>query len=186
MSGTVKKVLAGLILFGSGLVVGIFGARLWHERGTLALLHGDPRHFVEMVVHHFSADLGLSPEQQEKLRPIVQETAKKLAEIRREQEPKIQEALDADTEAVKKLLTPQQLEKFEAILKGLKRRREAMDRFGPPPPPPPGMGPPPGLDPDGPPPGFGPPPDFGPPPGFGPPPPPPPHRGSEERPHTEI
>lgn len=155
MGGTVKKVLAGLVLFASGLVVGVFGSRLWHDRGTLALLHGDPRHFAEFVVRHLSSDLDLTPAQQAKLRPIVMETAKKLAKIRKEQEPKIQAVMDADTKAIKQLLTPDQVEKYEAILKRLKERREAMDRFGPPPPPP-GMGPPP------------------PPPGLGPPPPPPP------------
>jgi Spy/CpxP family protein refolding chaperone len=191
MSGTVKKILAGLVLFGSGLVVGVFGARMWHERGTLALLHGDPRRFAEMVVHRLSADLDLTEEQRAKLRPIVMATARKLAEIRREQEPKIKEAMESDTKAIKAILTPEQTEKFEAILKRLEERRQAMDRFGPPPPPPPGLGPPPGpppfglgppppppeMDPDGPPPGFGPPP---PPPGLGPPPPRPPHQGPGE------
>ena len=138
MSGTSKKILAGLLLFLSGLVVGSFGARLWHERGALALLHGDSRRFAELVVRHLSADLALTPEQRSKLRPIVMETAKRLGEIRREQEPKIQAAMDADTKAIKEILTPEQQEKFEAILRHLKERRQALERFGPPPPPPPG------------------------------------------------
>lgn len=175
MSATLKKVLAGLVLFGSGLVVGIFGSRLVSERATLAMFHGDSRRFADMALRRLSADLDLTQAQREKLRPMFYSTAKKMAEIRREQEPKIQAALDQDVKAVKEVLTPEQREKFEAILKHLRERRQAMERFGPPPPPPPGLGPPPG----GPPPmGMGPPP--GPPPFDGPdmgPPPPPPSDG---------
>lgn len=174
MSGTLKKVLAGLVLFISGLVVGVFGTRLMGERSTLALLHGDSKRFAELVVHRLSADLDLTPDQRAKLRPIVLETAKKLAEIRREQEPKIKAAMEADTKAIKTILTPEQVEKFEAMLKRLEERRQALARFGPPPPPP-GMGPMPpgdplGMGPPPPPPGMGPPPL---PPGMGPPPLPP-------------
>lgn len=167
MSGTVKKVLAGVVLFASGLVVGVFGARLWVERGTLALLHGDSRRFAEIVVRRLSIDLDLTAEQRTKLRPIVMSTAKRLAEIRREQEPKIQAAMEADIKAVKSILTPEQVEKFEDILRRIKERRKAFDRFGPPPPPPPGLGPPPPHDDPL---GLGPPP----PPPDGPPPLPPP------------
>ncbi len=154
MTPTVKKVLAGLVIFASGVVVGIFGSRLLVERGALALLHGNPRHFTDLAMRRMTNDLGLTEEQREKIRPIVEDTAKKLGEIRREQEPRIHEIVENGIKAMKPILTPEQLEKFEATLARMRERRQAMDRFGPPPPPPP--------------PGLGPPP-----PGFGPPPPPP-------------
>jgi Spy/CpxP family protein refolding chaperone len=156
MNPKFAKVLAGLILFASGAVTGFFGSRLLVERGSMALLHGDSRQFADMVLHRMSQDLGLSPEQMEKLRPIILDTGQKLAEIRRDQEPKIHEAIEKSLADTRTILTPAQLEKFEAILARLKERRQAMERFGPPPPPP-GMGGPHG----------GPPPDmkrFGPPP----------------------
>jgi len=157
MSGTAKKILAGLVLFGSGLVVGIFGTRLLTERATLAMFHGDSRHFADMALRRLRGDLDLTQVQVEKLRPIFYATAKKLAEIRREQEPKIQAVINEDLKSIKEVLTPEQREKFEAVLKHLRERRQAMERFGPPPPPP----------------GMGPPPDGPPPPGMEPPPPPP-------------
>jgi hypothetical protein len=179
MNPTLAKVLAGLILFASGAVTGFFGSRLLVERGSMALLHGDSRQFADMVLHRMSQDLGLSPEQMEKLRPIILDTGNKLAEIRRDQEPKVHEAIEKSIEATKTILTPAQLEKFEAMQARLKERRQAMERFGPPPPPPgmggPHGGPPPDMD--GfppPPPGMGPPPGMDgfppPPPGMGPPP----------------
>jgi hypothetical protein len=183
MNPTAKKILAGLVLFVSGAVMGYFGARVMGDRGARALLQGKPEHFVDKTVHRMSDDLGLTDEQQEKLRPIILDTAKKLAEIRRDQEPKIHEAIEKSIEATKPILTSEQLQKFEAIIERLKQRREAMERFGPPPPPH-GMGPgldgfppPPGMDgfPPPPPHGMGPPPEFGHFPGLDGPPPPPPH-----------
>lgn len=198
MKATVTKVLAGLVLFASGLVIGFFGSRYLAERGRLALLHGDPRHFSEMVVRHMSDDLDLTKEQQEKLRPIVLHTADALAKVRQEQEPKIKKIFENNNEAIRKLLTSDQQEKFTALLERLEQRRKAIGHFGPPPPPPPGgfsghrPPPPPGMDgfpppppPDGfdghrppPPPGMG---GFPPPPDFGDilPPPGPPPQGSK-------
>ncbi|MHC1712724.1 MAG: hypothetical protein AB9872_11315 [Solidesulfovibrio sp.] len=174
MNPTAKKILAGLILFVSGVVMGYFGTRVMGDRGARALLQGKPEHFVDMTLHRMSDDLGLTDEQQEKLRPILLDTAKKLAEIRRDQEPKVHEVIEKSIGATKSIMTPEQLQKFEAIIERLKQRREAMERFGPPPPPhgmgPPGMDgfpPPPGMDGLPPPPGMD---GFPPPPGMGPPP----------------
>lgn len=184
------KIIAGVVLFASGAVVGVVGSRLLGERGPLALMHGDPRHFAVMALRRLTSDLDLSQEQQDKLRPIIMDTTRQIIALRREQEPRIQELIDTSIALTKALLTPEQREKFVDVMARLEARRRAMDHFGPPPPPPPdGFGPPPdGFGPrHGPPPppdlfdpewdlpppppgGFGPPPDgFGPPPdGYGP------------------
>ncbi|MFP5257671.1 MAG: Spy/CpxP family protein refolding chaperone [Acidobacteriota bacterium] len=157
MNSKLAKVLAGLVLFASGAVVGFFGSRLLGERGPLALLHGDPRHFASMALRRMSSDLDLSEEQREKLRPIIMDTARQIIAIRREQEPEIRQVIATSIELTKALLTPEQREKFKHTMARLNERRMALDRFGPPPPPPPGgFGPPPGME------------------GFPPPPPPPP------------
>uniref|UniRef100_I2PWR3 P pilus assembly/Cpx signaling pathway, periplasmic inhibitor/zinc-resistance associated protein n=1 Tax=Desulfovibrio sp. U5L TaxID=596152 RepID=I2PWR3_9BACT len=181
MNATVTKIMAGLVLFASGVVMGFFGARFLAERGRLALLHGDPRQFSEMVVRRLSDDLDLTKAQREKLRPIILETSERMIEIRREQEPKVREAIEKSIAETKAILTPEQREKFTALMERLESRRKAMERFGPPPPPP-GFGgfppPPPGMAGGPPPPGFEgyppPPPGYGrmpPPPGLGPRPP---------------
>ncbi len=162
MNPTVTKILAGLVIFVSGLVAGYFGARHLGDRGHLALLRGDGHRFVDMAMRRLSGELDLSDEQREKLRPIVTETAGKLAALRREQEPRIQAIIDASIESTKSVLTPEQFKKFEEIQERLKKRRQAFDRFGPPPPPPPGQD---GFPPP-------PPPEFGHIPGLDPPPPP--------------
>lgn len=168
------KIIAGVVLFASGAVVGVVGSRLLGERGPLALMHGDPRHFAVMAMRRLTSDLDLTQEQQDKLRPIIMDTTRQIIALRREQEPRMQELIDTSIELTKALLTPEQREKFVGVMARLEARRKAMDHFGPPPPPPDGFGPPPdgfGLPPDG----FGPPPL--PPDGFGsrhgPPPPPP-------------
>ncbi len=193
------KIIAGVVLFASGAVVGVVGSRLLGERGPLALMRGDPRHFASMAMRRLTSDLDLSQEQQDKLRPIIMDTTRQIIALRREQEPRMQELIDTSIELTKALLTPEQREKFVDVMGKLEARRKAMDHFGPPPPPD-GFGPPPppdgfgprhgppppppdlfdpewDLPPPPPPDGFGPPPGgFGPPhpggpgPGFGPPP----------------
>ena len=192
MHPKIVKIIAGVVLFASGAVVGVVGSRLLGERGPLALMHGDPRHFAAMALRRMSSDLDLSQEQQDKLRPIIMDTTRQIIALRREQEPRIQELIDTSIELTKALLTPEQREKFADVMTKLEARRKVMDRFGPPPdgfgpppPPPDGFGshrgpppPPPDLfdpewdlPPPPPPGGFGPPPDgFGAPPdGYGPP-----------------
>ncbi|BAH77720.1 hypothetical protein DMR_42290 [Solidesulfovibrio magneticus RS-1] len=185
------KIIAGVVLFASGAVVGVVGSRLLGERGPLALMHGDPRHFAAMALRRITSDLDLSQEQQDKLRPIIMDTTRQIIALRREQEPRMQELIDTSIQLTKALLTPEQREKFADVMARLEARRKVMDRLGPPPPPPDGFGSPPDgfgprhgpppppdlfdpewdLPPPPPPDGFGPPPDgFGPPPdGFGPP-----------------
>jgi hypothetical protein len=186
MNPTAKKILAGVVLLVSGAVIGFFGSRYLVERGRLALLHGDSRQFADKVLRHMTDDLSLTKEQQERVRVIVLNTAGAIDKIRQEQEPKLRELLEKNNAAINKLLTPEQQEKFSALVERLERRRKAMERFGPPPPPPgmeglpppPPGGPPPGMDgfpPPPPPPGMGPPPEFGHFPGFDGPPPQPPH-----------
>ncbi|EHJ48356.1 hypothetical protein DFW101_2352 [Solidesulfovibrio carbinoliphilus subsp. oakridgensis] len=157
MNPTVTKIMAGLVLFASGTVMGFFGARFLAERGRLALLHGDPRQFSEMVVRRLSDDLDLTKAQREKLRPIIRKTSERMIEIRREQEPKVREAIENSITETKAILTPEQREKFTALMERLQERRRALERFGPPPPPP-GFGgfppPPPGMAGGPPPPGF--------------------------------
>ena len=176
------KIIAGVVLFASGAVVGVVGSRLLGERGPLALMHSDPRHFAAMAMRRLTSDLDLSQEQQDKLRPIIMDTTRQIIALRREQEPRIQELIDTSIELTKALLTPEQREKFVDVMAKLEARRKAMDHFGPPPPPPPDgfrprHGPPPPppdlFDPewDLPPPGgFGPSRPGVPGPGFGPPP----------------
>ena len=60
--------LAGLVLFASGAVMGFFGSRLLDDRGPLALLHGDPRHFAEMALRRMSRELDLTEAQRDNLR----------------------------------------------------------------------------------------------------------------------
>ncbi|KHK02329.1 hypothetical protein [Desulfovibrio sp. TomC] len=176
MNKKTAMVLAGLVLFASGAVMGFIASRLLGDRGPLAMIHGDPRQFAAMALHRMSSDLDLTDEQQEKLRPLIMDTARQILAIRREQEPRIRELITTSIELTKAMLTPEQREKFSATMARLESRRKAMDRFGPPPPPPgmEGYPPPPGMEGMPPPPhGFGPPPGmegFPPPHGFGPPP----------------
>ena len=76
--------------------------------------------------------LGLTPEQVEKIKPILEKDREKLQALRadttatREQKGgKTREILTASMEEIKPILTPEQLEKFKA---GMEKRREEMQK----------------------------------------------------------
>jgi alkylation response protein AidB-like acyl-CoA dehydrogenase len=64
MNKKAAMVLAGLVLFASGAVMGFIASRLLGDRGPLAMIHGDPRQFAAMALHRMSSDLDLTDEQQ--------------------------------------------------------------------------------------------------------------------------
>ena len=76
--------------------------------------------------------LGLTPEQVEKIKPILEKDREKLQALRadtaatREQKgEKMREILTASMEEIKPILTPEQLEKFKA---NMEKRREEMQK----------------------------------------------------------
>ena len=76
--------------------------------------------------------LGLTPEQVEKIKPILEKDREKLQALRadtttsREQKgEKMREIITASMEQIKPILTPEQLEKFKA---GMEKRREEMQK----------------------------------------------------------
>ena len=76
--------------------------------------------------------LGLTPEQVEKIKPILEKDREKLQALRadttttREQKgEKMREILTASLEEIKPILTPEQLEKFKV---GMEKRREEMHK----------------------------------------------------------
>ena len=76
--------------------------------------------------------LGLTPEQVEKIKPIIEKDREKLMALRedsalsREQKgEKMKEIITASMEQIKPILTPEQLEKFKAQME---KRREEMQK----------------------------------------------------------
>lgn len=142
-----KGWLIAIAIFLTGAVVGALGLDAWR------MLRGGPFGKVErlgpagFIMEHLSRELGLTPEQQSIIRPVVDEMVVKMDETRK---PCIQEdeiLFEQYQSRIHGMLQPEQAKRHDDLLERLRKFR----KFGPPPGPPPGppslFGPPPGPPP---------------------------------------
>jgi hypothetical protein len=152
-----KGLLIVAAIFLTGAAVGALGLEAWHAwRGGVfgKVERLGPGGFI---MDHMTRDLGLSSEQQARIRPLVEEMVAKLDEARKPCFEAGEAVHEKYQGLIRKELTPDQAKKHDEFLKRLHARKL---HEGPPPPPPGGPGlfggpppPPPGAGPQGPPPG---------------------------------
>ena len=151
----------------AGISIGALGMHLYQEHtwgGPRGPFAGPGRPFAR----YLESRLELTPEQRKKIAAIRRESWRESESLRRELRPRIEMQMKATQEKVLAVLTPEQREKLQKLLREDPR---AFHRFflgegerpprGEPGPPPPGGEPPPPGPPEGPPPAG---PDAGPPP----------------------
>ncbi len=125
-------ILALAVIFGAGVLGGIFSERYYFHSRRHAELQRQraAAHFPSL--EQLAADLGLSAEQQEAIRKIFQDHDAELKDLRAEMNTRlgtIRAGLKAKMDGV---LTPEQQAKFEAGIKAhLEQRKREADRRRP-------------------------------------------------------
>jgi len=90
---------------------------------------GGRGHGKRFTVERLTQDLNLTPEQQTKVQPIVDQAKPKIAAIRREAMQKTKALMDSMASQIRPLLTPDQQKKLdENIQKGSSRRHDSTIR----------------------------------------------------------
>ena len=117
-----------LMVFIAGIATGAFiGARKAHD--VLAFKHQG--RMGERMRGHLIRELELTPDQIDKVSPIIDDTSRRLHEIRRESRRRVAETMQQSHSAMAPHLTPQQRERLETIKH---RHKRALRRRGLPPP----------------------------------------------------
>ncbi len=98
--------ILGVIVGGAGILLYGWYSGRWH--------HGPPR--PEMVVQYLRKELNLSPSQTDQVRQIFKETGKKFQAIYVKSEPQFTAVRDESRNDIRKILNPQQLAKFNAMV----------------------------------------------------------------------
>lgn len=103
--------------------------------GTLSLAHAqDPQgqdwknrrdHKRENILEHMTKNLELTPEQQAKIQPILDQAKPQVAAARQEAMGKMKAVRDATRAQIRALLTPAQQQKFDALQKAREDMRKA-------------------------------------------------------------
>jgi Spy/CpxP family protein refolding chaperone len=129
-----KLGLAFLLVFVAGGMTGaFFGVHLLRHHMMLGPPHsGD---VPDRMREHMRRTLGLTPEQEKKIAPIVDATSAKLETIRVETAERVRTVMEDSKKEVAPLLTPDQQKKLDN-LESEHRKMMMHHGFFPPPPPP--------------------------------------------------
>jgi Spy/CpxP family protein refolding chaperone len=124
------SVVGVLVVFAAGMATGMFvGAR--KAQDVLVFKHR--KHMGERMRQHLIRELELTPEQIEKLSPIIEDTSRRLQEIRAESGRRVAETMQESHAAISPHLTPEQRERLATMKHRHKRflRRRDHGRDGP-------------------------------------------------------
>ena len=118
-------VVGVLVVFAAGAATGMFiGTRKAHD--VLVFKHHG-RGMGERMRQHLIRELELTPEQLEKVSPIIDDTSRKLQEIRRESGRRVAETMRESHSAMTPHLTQPQRERLETMKH---RHKRAQHRDG--------------------------------------------------------
>ncbi len=125
MDKTWKVVLVFIGIFAAGLVVGgLVTLRVVKYFAPPRL--GSPEQFGPQLIKRFTTKLELTPEQQEKIKPVIAQGAEELRQIRRTTWLSSQAVIDRMESEIAAQLTPEQKIKFEQMLA---EQRDRLKRF---------------------------------------------------------
>ncbi len=115
-----------LMVFAAGVATGTFvGARKAHD--VIAFTHHG--RMGERMREHLTRELQLTPEQLEKVSPIIDDTSRRLHEIRKESGRRVAETLRESHAEMSPHLTPEQRERLQTMK--LRHKRSQRRRGGP-------------------------------------------------------
>jgi Spy/CpxP family protein refolding chaperone len=122
-----KLAFAFLLVFLAGLVTGGF-LSAWHARH---LFLGPPHSgaLAQRMRDHLRHELSLTPEQEAKIRPIVDSTTAQLEAIRIETAERVRSTMDESVRAISPQLTAEQQTKLQTLQR--EHRRRFMHHGGP-------------------------------------------------------
>jgi|DewCreStandDraft_4_1066084.scaffolds.fasta_scaffold96242_3 hypothetical protein len=123
--------LSLLIVFASGVVVGVVGDRYFTGRQQMAQkTPRTPEEYRRAYVEEMTRRLKLTPEQLEKLNVILDETREQFRQLREKQRPEFRALQEAQTEKINAILDDQQREEYARMRKEReeKRKKEEKER----------------------------------------------------------
>jgi hypothetical protein len=123
------KAIAGILLiFCMGTVVGALSTRIVYESRIDAIAEGDTQAKDTAALNRLSRQLDLDENQKARVMIIVREIRQELKRIHEPVRPQTKASLMKGSERIKRILRPDQLEKYEKILAQKELRRKERDK----------------------------------------------------------
>jgi DNA anti-recombination protein RmuC len=113
-----------VLLFLSGIAVGVFGLRLYTLNSVRASVRPSPEEFRRKYVEEMRTRLKLTDDQASKLGPILDETGRQFRELREKHRPELKAIQDEQTEKIRALLTEAQQAAFSRFQEEREKQRQ--------------------------------------------------------------
>lgn len=108
-----------MLMFAAGLAVGLAGERYALHRG--AGENSDETHRGRSTIERFADDLGITPEQQARIDPILVETREQMSAVFDRVRPEWEAVVDSARARIESVLSPDQVERYRALLEEQER-----------------------------------------------------------------
>ena len=125
-----KARLIVVTVFVIGFAAGALSLNLYQQMTSSDKARG-PQHGPEFLIQRMNDKVGLTSDQQEQIRKILDETNEKYREIRTELEPRLKDfeprfnaVREQSRDRIRALLTSEQLPKYEKMIEERDRMRE--------------------------------------------------------------
>lgn len=111
-----------IAVFVSGLVMGSVGAGFYMKHRIGGILHQGLPGVKKEIMKKLTSELNLTPDQQDEVEEIVEETQLQLQQLRAEYHPKMEKIIENGIAVMKTRLTAEQQSKLDALYDRVKKR----------------------------------------------------------------
>jgi Spy/CpxP family protein refolding chaperone len=128
--GSRKALVLVFVLFVLGIALGSMGTYLVTTRVLAARPVAASAHTPGHAMAVFTRDLNLTVDQQTQIQAILNDTRGKYAQLHEKLDPEYEQVRQQGRQRIRQVLTPQQLPKFEDLLRQMdedRRQRQAAD-----------------------------------------------------------
>ena len=122
MRPRLKGTLLLLLAFGLGVIGGAMGYGVYHARFSDWRTQGGSARFEERVLSRLTKELGLRPEQRQKVEAVLGETGREFAKLREEIGPKFRDIRNRTRDSIRAALDVAQQVKFDKVAQEWERR----------------------------------------------------------------
>ncbi len=123
----IKSVLCILLIFILGAASGCLVMHIVYKSHMETFLRGDRKAREEILINRLSRRLDLDDRQREQARVIVEKTHQEMDMIRKQYRPQMEAVLDNSRAEMRRILRPDQLQKFEKFIAEHKARHKQND-----------------------------------------------------------
>lgn len=117
-----KSRIAVILVFISGLIIGAVGNDFYMRHRFHKMHRFPPEKKGDFIVYTMQRELGLSDDQVQKIRPIVQSSTKKIQELREHFHPEINKIIEESFSLIKKELDETQKQKLDEMFQKMRKR----------------------------------------------------------------